>query len=380
MRGVNGYDYGRAAYEKAREVERNSICGGVPIKYEKAIKTEFSSQTIKARGGLVCKRLKFAANGGTRVKITVSATKVDTDISEFEVFLNDKRVYGAGADGSTSFNGVLFSKPNVNVVKVRVYGSNMNKVGLSISAEGLIGEVEPNCVLAVGGGGYYAVKQDDEYLVYKADGDGISSAERFCGADSADCDYDEKDGSLFIAIREVFGNFVSYTLKNGVTNRKTLDYPFKNVAVSCVNGTTYLYCTALSKVFIVKINGNTRTLVKTALKGDEVRVFKTSDGKYLLWGTKDGRKRVGKIGSDGLPVKTSVFDAGKIENATVGYDVSNGVEILFKSGGQTAKIVRRDGVFSEAEKAYDEDCVAEENGKVAVYVDKQLIIKNNSEV
>ena len=50
------------------------------------------------------------------------------------------------------------------------------------------------------------------------------------------------------------------------------------------------------------------------------------------------RKCVGKIGTDGLPVKTSVFDIGKKENATVGYDVSDGVKILFLSGGQTAKM------------------------------------------
>ena len=56
------------------------------------------------------------------------------------------------------------------------------------------------------------------------------------------------------------------------------------------------------------------------------------------------------------------------------------MKILFLSGGQTAKIVRKSGALSEAVKAYDEACVAEENGKVAVYVDKRLIIKSNSEV
>lgn len=380
MSEIKGYDYGRAAYEKAREVERNSTVGEARVKYDKAIKIGFENHTLKARNGLVCKTLKFAASGGTRVKITVSATKVDTDVSEFEVRLNDKRVYLAGTDGTKSFEGVLFAKPDENVIKVRVYGSNTDKIQLAISVEGLIGEVEPNRYLTVGGGGYYAAKDGDEYLVYKADDDGVSPAERFCGVESVDCDYDEKNQSLFIACGDVFGNFAAYTLRNGVMSGKTLAYPFKNVAVSCVNGTAYLYCTALSKIFIVKVDGNTQTLVKTTLRGEEVRAFKTSDGKYLVWGTKDGRKRVGKIGSDGLPVKTSVFDIGKIENAAIGYDVSGGVKILFASGGQTAKIVRSGGVFSEAEKAYDEDCVAEENGKVALYVDKQLIFKSNSEV
>ena len=95
MSGIKdyGYDYGRAAYEKVREIERNSTIGKAGKKYDKANKIEFKNQTLNARNGLVCKTLRFAASGGTRVKITVSATKVDTDVSEFEVRLNDKRVY-----------------------------------------------------------------------------------------------------------------------------------------------------------------------------------------------------------------------------------------------------------------------------------------------